>query len=282
MINTMKEIPSFSLDELVEVEKWVNELGVNFSNSRFGNSKRIYEKWHKTNLVPSHEELWCLSELLDLVGLYRQFSPQLIDKHFMSEIVSGSNFLADENKTRARDLQFELKIASRFKQAGFKVVDQNEHDVAVDIGDATLYVECKRFKNYEKMSERLKYAFENQLNKIEDRKEFGVVALDFSRVLYRQFIESNPQPVSNEKVLVEWRDSHDKMIKEMLETRHYEIISNIRMCIIFYSFPVIIEGKGLKKLNHFAIFSRNHSQDWIWERLNASVGKITPGSSVKF
>ena len=43
--NTMKISNPIDLDIIENIVKWIDSLGINFSNSRFGNAKRILEKW---------------------------------------------------------------------------------------------------------------------------------------------------------------------------------------------------------------------------------------------
>ena len=277
--NTTEFTNNYSLDVLQDLEKWITEMGLNYRNSRFGVAKRLMEKWHKTLEVPSHEELWLLCELYDLIELYNHFSKEKVDSQKIRNIISGCNLLSDESDTTARNYFFEYKVASRFKRSGFKIIDDPTHDVVVEINGKKLFIECKRFKNYKKMSERIKYAYEIQLAKLEDRSQNGAIFLDFSRIVYQRFIGETPQPWTNMDLLSKWRDSFDLEIKERLEKRHLNILNGVKMCAIHYRFPVLMERDGVNKLmnfNHFSTITSNKDDftNTILESLTKSVGNI--------
>ncbi|EPY2712604.1 hypothetical protein ACXA2G_003484, partial [Vibrio cholerae] len=277
--NKTKFTQACSLDSFRDVEKWIAEMGFNFRNSRFGVAKKVYEHWHETSKVPSHEELWSLCELMDLLELYNHFSKENVDSQMIRRIMSGCNLLVDESDTTARNYLFEFKVASRFKRSGFTIIDDPDHDVVVEFEGNKLYIECKRFKNYKKMSERIKYAYETQLAPVEDRCQQSAIFLDFSRVVYQKFINSTEQPWTDMDVLSEWRDSYDFMLKEMLEENHSNILSDVKMCVIYYTFPAFIELDGIPKLikfNHFATITANEDNvtRTILNSLRGSVGNI--------
>ena len=129
------------------------------------------------------------------------------------------------------------------------------------------------------MSERIKYAYDTQLAPVESRCQQGAIFLDFSRVVYQEFINSTGQPWTDMNVLSEWRDSYDLMLKEMLEENHSNILSDVKMCVIYYTFPAFIEQDGIPKLakfNHFATITSNEDDvtRTILNSLRRSVGNI--------
>lgn len=268
----------FSSDSLQDVEKWITEMGLNFNNSRYGVAKKVYENWHRTGEVPNHEELWTLCELMDLLELYNHLSNEDIDSKMMRKIISGCNLPKNESDTTARNYLFELKVTSRLKRSGFTIINDPTHDVVVEFEENKLYIECKRFKNYKKMSERIKYAYETQLYPVQDRSQQGAIFLDFSRILYQQFINSTEQPHTHMSALSEWRDSHDLTLKDMLEERHLDVLLNVKMCVIYYTFPVFLEHNGtyrFVKFNHFATLTREDDLTRkILESLRESVGNL--------
>lgn len=277
--NTTKSTSPLSLDVLQDLEKWITDMGVNFSNSRFGVAKRLMEKWHKTCEVPSHEELWSLCELQDLIELYNHLSQEKFNSEEIRNIISGCNLLSDESDTTARNYFFEYKVASRFKRSGFKIIDDPAHDVVVEFGGKPLFIECKRVKNYKKMSERIKYAYDKQLAVLDDKRQNGAIFLDLSLIVYQKFIKATTQPWTNMDLLSKWRDSFDLEIKEKLEKHHHNILMDVKICAIFYTFPVFIERDGvpqLTKFNHFATITSNEDDvtHTILGSLRESVGNI--------
>lgn len=254
---------------LQDVEDWLKKTGIKFDNSRLRYAKTVYERWHQTREVPRNDELWILCELMDFIEFYNYFSQEKLDPAKLKMIISGCNLLADESDTTARDYQFEWKIASRFKRAGFILIENPDHDVVAECEGYKLYIECKRVKNYQKMHKRIKKAYK-QLASVDNRSQHGAIFLDLSRIVYFSHIKSTKPLHIDEKTLNEWRDSYDLKLKNMIEEQHLNILNDVRLFVIYYSFPVFIEGESVK-LNHFLSLT-NTDDDQLVERMINSVG----------
>ena len=227
-----------------------------------------------------------ITELLDLCEIYNSFSSSSeIEKFFITKMIKGADFLEDDNKNSARDFFFEVKVASRFKRAGFKVEIDGEHDIIAEKNTIYLGIECKRPRS-EKIIELVKYTYENQLNKLEDRSSQGIICLDISRVLYEEYIESIKEgvfslPFTTPELLESYRNKTDTRFKDLLVEKCTEVLEGIRMFIIYYSLPLLLEnkineGKGyFLKFGHFSHMSRRKDEitKTISKALTDSVGK---------
>jgi hypothetical protein len=275
--NTTRPSEKYTQQTFQEVENWIKEIGINFNNSRFGSAKKVWDHWHQTLEVPSHEELWSLCEFADLIELYHYFSKEKLDPAIVKRVISGCDLLADESDTTARNYQFEWKVSSRLKRAGFTIVENLNHDVVVEFEGYKLYIECKRVKNYKKMNERIKYAYEKQLASVNNRSQHGAIFLDLSRIVYLNFINSTKQPHTDMKKLNEWRNSFDSELKAMLEKHHSNILNDVKIFVIYYTFPVFIKDDGIYKLikfNHFLNLTHDDEPQTkkILELIRNSVG----------
>ncbi|EJG1583064.1 hypothetical protein CIF45_RS22750 [Vibrio parahaemolyticus] len=85
--------------ELVkEVRCWVEKNGLKFTNTRFHVAQKRLEQWHADGLIPSHEELWNIAELMDLCEIYTNLSSDQITEPVFRDILAGSDYLKDEKK----------------------------------------------------------------------------------------------------------------------------------------------------------------------------------------
>ncbi|QUG76347.1 hypothetical protein GKQ23_15645 [Erwinia sp. E602] len=56
-----------------DAEEWLESIGVNFNNTRFGNSRRIYNNWINGDQTLNLKNLWAFAEFTDLAELARLF-----------------------------------------------------------------------------------------------------------------------------------------------------------------------------------------------------------------
>lgn len=260
--NTTKH-HSFDLRLIDKIGPWLKEMGIKYDKTRFGTSTRLYKKWFEGIHNPTFRELWGISELIDLMELYNSFHFSDEDiKNLFHSIKSGSSTLEKSQKCSARDYAFELKVASRFKRAGFKIINDKSHDVVVEKDNFKLYCECKRPRKEETIIERVRFAYDKQFKDIENKSEQAVICIDLSNVIYNDFTKSfeergSESILTNNEILEQYRDNTDRYFKELLENEAADVAYGVRMVILYYSFPVFIEepvGSGTMrflKFNHF-------------------------------
>lgn len=247
-------------------------MGIKYDVTRFGTTAKLYKKWLEGGPTPTFRELWGIAEFIDLIELYNSFhsSDENIEDLFHS-IKAGSNTLEKSQNCSARDYAFELKIASRFKRAGFNVINDKSHDVVVEKDDIKLFLECKRPRKEETIIRLIRYAYDKQFKDIENRSEKAIICIDLSNVLYNVFTKSfeekgSEEIITNWKVLEKYRDDTDRYFKKLLESKAPDIAHGVRMVILFYSFPVFVEepvGSGIVRFVKFNHFTRitNHADE---------------------
>jgi hypothetical protein len=260
--NTTKH-HSFDFKLIDKVGPWLKGMGIKYDKTRFGVSSRLYKKWFEGSETPTFRELWGICELIDLMEFYNSFHSSDEDiKSLFHSIKAGSTTLEKSQKCSARDFAFELKIASRFKRAGFKVINDKSHDVVVEKDHIKLYCECKRPRKEETIIERFHFAYDRQFKDIIKKSEQAVICIDLSNVLYNVFTHSfkkrgSENILTNSTILEKYRDDTDRYFKELLENEATDAAHGVRMVILYYSFPAFLEdpaGSGTArfiKFNHF-------------------------------
>lgn len=133
--------------------------------------------------------LYVLREVNDLMWILRgvRTNPPAGLTEKLRIIVSGSDFSALDKNTEARNVQFELRIASCFCQAGCEV-DLTHTDVIAVSKDYAFFVECKRVTKPQQLQRRLIEAAKQLKARMPDmlnnRPAYGIVAADVTKAVY--------------------------------------------------------------------------------------------------
>jgi hypothetical protein len=110
------------------------------------------------------------------------------EKEVFKKIVGGREFTKDDINTNARNFQFELRIASYFKQQSFQVAINKESDVIATKDDITLIIECKRLYSPSQIDNRIKecyFQLERTINLYpEKQKVFGIAVFDITKITF--------------------------------------------------------------------------------------------------
>ncbi|QEZ91876.1 hypothetical protein [Proteus sp. CD3] len=281
--NTSKN-KELTIESVERAEEWLKTLGINFSNSRFGNAKKILNQINQQVIQPNLDNLWAMNELYELVQLCDSFSSSKeIEDAFIERITGGVNFLCNEKKSSARDLFFEAKAASRLKRGGCEIIKDKSHDIVFKKNAIIFGAECKRPSNDNKLINHIKYAYNRQLNKLSNRNEQGVIFIDLDRILYKKFSEQllhsdSSLPFSDSDLLAKFRNDTDIKYKNLIQRKIPEIAHGVLMIIVHYSFPIIIQSEiGFRCLmfNHYCLISSSYSEsvELISSGLRDSVGE---------
>ena len=103
-------------------------------------------------------------------------------------IVGGKDFAALDSNSHSRNIQFELRIASYFCQAGFDVDLSKKTDVVAVSEKQAFYIECKRVGNINQIKRRLsetkKQLREGMPRKNRGRISYGCIAADVTKVAF--------------------------------------------------------------------------------------------------
>jgi hypothetical protein len=150
-----------------------------FKNSVEGPFKRPID-WMLYVLREVHELMWILK------GLKVHF-PAGMDKK-LKIISGGSDFASLDTDSQSRDIQFELRIASYFCQAGYEVDLSTETDIIALTDDQAFYLECKRVGSQSQLAKRLSEGGKQLQNRMPKKNGkrivFGCVAADVTRVAF--------------------------------------------------------------------------------------------------
>jgi hypothetical protein len=134
--------------------------------------------------------LYSLREVDELMWILKGFKTHvpngLADR--LKDLVSGSDFAALDTNSRARNVEYELRIASYFCQAGYQVDLSTETDIIALNDNFAFFIECKRVASASQVKQRLAEAVK-QLARRMPRKHlnkhaYGYVALDVTKVAY--------------------------------------------------------------------------------------------------
>ncbi len=198
--------PEDHLADLFDIRDFIESLGVSTHNTRIQRYIEYYEKnlntiqvdaseifknvkedrfrhwtdWHMYILREVHELMWILK------GLKICLPNGIKDRIRM--IVSGSDFAALDTNTQSRNIQFELRIASYFCQAGCKV-DLSLTDVIVITDESVFFIECKRVGSARQLQKSIleakKQLIKRMPSTLENKRVYGIIAADVTKVAYQ-------------------------------------------------------------------------------------------------
>lgn len=276
----------FDIRILDKVGPWLKSMGIKYNATRFGASTKVFKKWSADLKTPSFRELWGIAELMELCEFYNSFHSGEEDiKDLIHLIQRGSTTLEKSQSCSARDYSFELKVASRFKRAGFNIINDKSHDVIVEKDGKKLFLECKRPRKESTIVNNISYAYDEQFKDLANRQEQAILCIDLSNILYDRFVKSFKEKgeeniTTNKEALEAFRDNYDRYNKNFLEENASEIVHGVRMVILSYSFPVFMEkptGSGIitfQKFNHFTRITNfsDELDSTVSQALNLSTG----------
>lgn len=196
------------LEDLAEVQAFLQSRGIRTQNTRIERYIRYLEQavsgkqpdeaqifknatdsrfqssldWKLYVLREAHELMWILKGL-------KARMPEGADEK-LEKLIGGSDFAALDGQTESRNTQFELRIASYFCQAGWKVDLSTQTDIIATSKASpwTFYVECKRIASENGIQENLLKAKKQLIARMPDAhdgtKAYGIVAADVTRVAF--------------------------------------------------------------------------------------------------
>jgi len=150
--------------DLIEIQEFLESRGIQTHNTRIDRYKRYLEQaagpinealifknisdarfqsdidWMLYVLREAHELMWILKGLKVNI-------PEGVDEK-LRKIVSGSDFASLDTNTESRNIQFELRVASYFCQAGCEVDMSTGTDVIAITQEHAFYVECKKISGF--------------------------------------------------------------------------------------------------------------------------------------
>ena len=130
-----------------------------------------------------------LREVYDLMLIQRGLSvhePPGTDE-LLKIIVGGQLFAANDEDRRARNFQFQLRIASYFLRTGHVVDLSKEADVVALLSCGTLHIECKRMSSAKQVDKRVKECarqLKGRLAAVRSMRQFGLAVFDVTKLAY--------------------------------------------------------------------------------------------------
>ncbi len=183
------------------------EKGLHSGEAFFKNAKQHPFKspidWYLYVLREVHELMWIVKGL-------KMHMPKGAEGKLRT-IVGGSDFAALDSNSQSRNLQFELRIASYFCQAGCEVDLSSKTDIIATKGRFAFFVECKRVGSSSQATKRLSEAVKQLLHRMPQRHQgklaFGCVTADITKAAFQHngltfaFTSDHAKHVIQEKLL---------------------------------------------------------------------------------
>ena len=183
-----------SLDYMPEVLKWLNDKGINSLSSRYSKYSRDIDDYFKCADPTSIEGRAKFDKLtnsylecINIVTVYKVFrdehSKGFVDR--LKQVISGQQHPGNGSAGPSRDFLFELMIAARLQQSGFKIDFNKLTDVVADNGEFLVFGECKRLSSEKKFEANFKHAGKrlDLRAKKETKRVHGIIFVNVSSCL---------------------------------------------------------------------------------------------------
>ena len=197
---------SARLADLIEFKKFLDAHGITTQNTRIERYIQYFEQVvagveaAEVSIFKNSQDerfksktdwlLYALREVDELMWILKGFKTHVPNglAARLKDLVSGSDFAALDTNSRARNVEFELRIASYFCQAGYQVDLSTTTDIIALNDVFAFFIECKRVASASQVKQRLAEAVK-QLTRRMPRKylnkhTYGYVALDVTKVAY--------------------------------------------------------------------------------------------------
>ena len=170
--NTALTFSMMGIDEMLsKLEKangWLKRWGVNTSQGRFNEvldlSRIIIDHRKRNNiqeLLDSYDNLRLIYALIEgfaFAEIYEAFKDEknhILHKSKLKKMIGGQFFSWDEPPIgdNARNTQFELETAAKFKKVGMEIVGLEDVDFVFE--GVKFNVQCKRLHSQERVSDNI-------------------------------------------------------------------------------------------------------------------------------
>jgi len=198
------------LSKLEKANGWLKRWGVNTSQARFNEvldlSQIIIDHQKRNNiqeLLDSYDNLrliYALSEGFAFAEIYEAFKDEknhILHKSKLKKMIGGKFFSWDEPPIgdNARNTQFELETAAKFKKVGMEIVGLDDVDFVFE--GVKFNVQCKRLHSQERVSDNFNdaaYQFGKKMMVNPGIK--GIICLSIDKLLGKEN-EKIPLPVKD-------------------------------------------------------------------------------------
>ena len=180
---------------------WLTSIGLDHNRTRYGDYKKAIDIFTNSNERGKSEEqlehefysfLNAYAEIAELVRIKSVFSEHQFSNlnQKLKKVLAGSPFKNLSGNDNSRDFLFELTIASRFINAGYKVDINQSADVVASTDGIIIYIECKRVKSAKQIKKRVKSANQQLKKRIQASRTTGargIVALHVSDIINPEY-----------------------------------------------------------------------------------------------
>jgi len=149
-----------------------------------------YEIFNDTSDSPVKSDidrlLYVLREVHELMWIVQGIEENMPigGKGKLEEIVNGSDFSFQDANKHARNIQFELRIASYFCRNGYLVDMSQETDIIASSDKDIFFVECKRISSFKNFDAAISKALKQLNVKIRNKNEHGIIATDVTKASF--------------------------------------------------------------------------------------------------
>lgn len=276
--------------------EWLTELGVAFDNTRI----QRYE--NDLEIITEFQESGRISELLAQRG-FPQLMNSLIEAqeitvihrglhdskdadlaNRLKKIVKGTVLTSDESlkSNNARNIGFELLIASAFAAAGLPIDLEPPNDVWLPLQEYPVAIECKRPFSYAKVENRLRKGFNQLVARYQSHSNpsnvRGIVALSISKIENdgSKFLHAE----TDRDLASQVRAITDKFYDRYRRRWEAGIDRRTISVLLYLEAPAIIESRKLLVVDRQIIFvplcNPDSPEHAFLKRISDAIGLVSP------
>lgn len=190
--------PALLRDAVIELTALLTRKGIRTSGTRLPQYVAVLDGMNALEGSPfeyeQHHELFnryalALREVYDLILIQRGllvYEPPGTDE-LLKIIVGGQPFAMNDEDRRARNFQFQLRIASYFLRTGHLVDLSEDADIVAQLDCGTLHVECKRISSVKQVEKRVKECtrqLKARIAAVRSKRQFGLAVFDVTKLAY--------------------------------------------------------------------------------------------------
>jgi hypothetical protein len=165
-------------NELDQICKWLKSIGVNFSATRVGKYKKLFDQLARAqqdgNLdayAKKYVPMEFLNAIVEKAQLARIYDGLwgLDDQKLVERLKKASRghalFVMDNDDRSGRDFSLELDVAAKFVRNGYEIDFGHDADVKASKDGRSVFVECKRLKSENMIRENIKKGLKQLKNR---------------------------------------------------------------------------------------------------------------------
>ncbi|HAN22812.1 TPA: hypothetical protein DCP77_03470 [Candidatus Collierbacteria bacterium] len=210
-----------------------------------------------------------LQELVSILGFVKKIfacSSPKVQTHIRKKVkvmLGGPIFTHEENfnSSEARNTQFELRVATKMSESGYKAELLDHPDVLVDTKPRVYGIECKRVNSSKAIMSNIARAI-SQLDEYSGSYDGRIVAVDISRLLDlgKKYFSSPTPERANEAILDVLHDTINKIYTQMDSLSTLSINKRVVALMLTYSGLYILHDNSMGWVQEigFLVFNKEH------------------------